>query len=213
MTRNHETGFTLVELSIVMVVIALLIGSMYVGGSALIERGRVVALLAKIKDLGSAARAFKTQYGYFPGDLPNAGTLITANGGISAGCSYAAGGDVGDGLVSTETESTCALEHLIRAGLLTKADFDAATGSFVINSEFGSGRVSLWSNSTTNENAIRITALSCSIALELDTKLDNPNANPLAGGFVVGLDSTLAVINTCTSGGANDPVANLIVRY
>ncbi len=213
MTRNHETGFTLFELAIVLVVIGLILGSMYVGGSALIERGRAVSLLAKIKDLGGAARVFKAQYGYFPGDLPNAGNMITANGGISAGCSYAAGGGVGDGLVNSETESTCALEHLVRAGLLSKADFDTATGNFTINSEFSGGRVSLWFNSMTNENTIRITVLPCTTALELDLKLDNQNPNPLAGGFVVGLDSTPAVINNCTSGGANDPVATLLVRY
>jgi hypothetical protein len=196
-----------------MVVIALIIGTVYVGGTAIMERSRVVSLLAKIKDLGTTARAFKTQYGYFPGDLPVAATLITANGGVAPACSYAAVAPVGDGLVNTETESTCALEHLVRAGMLNKVSLDAATGNFFIDSEFGGGRVSLWFNGATNENVVRVTALPCKIALEIDTKLDNPSPSPLAAGFVVGLDNTPALINTCTTDGANDPVATLLVRY
>ena len=210
MKRWQERGFTLVEISIVLVVIALLLGGMIVGGNAIIERGRVTSLLSKIKDLGGASRTFKSRYGYFPGDLPNAATSI---GGVSAGCSYAAGGTTGDGLVNTATESACALEHLVRADLLAAAELDAGTGQFFIGSGFGSGRVSLWFNSATNENMVRVTGFPCSIALEIDSKMDNQEANPLGGGLVVGQDATPAVINTCVVGGANDPVAALLVRY
>ena len=210
MRRNQERGFTLVEIAIVLVVVGLVLGGMVIGGNVLIDRARMASLFSKIKDLGEASRTFKTQYGYFPGDLPTAATQIT---GVSAGCSYAAGGAVGNGIVNTATESTCALEHLVRAGLLSKLDFNAATSVFFIDSDFGAGQVSLWFNAATNENMVRVTLVPCSIAMEIDSKLDNQEANPLAGGVVVGQDGTPAPINTCATGGANDPVATLLVRY
>ncbi len=210
MTRQHR-GFTLIEIAIALTVISLVLGGVLIAGNAVMERSRMASLLSKIKDLGVAARDFKSRYGYFPGDLPNAGTLITANGGISAGCATVAG--VGDGLVNHSIESTCALEHLVRAGLLSKIEQDQATGNYLIRSGFGDGRVSLWFAGATNENMIRITFLPCSTALEIDRKLDNDSPTPFLGpGIVQGLASSGAAIEKCVVGGANDPLT-LLVRY
>lgn len=212
MTKRHR-GFTLIEIAIVLAVISLILGGIIVSANSSIERSRMASLLSKIKDLGAAARDFKSRYGYFPGDLPNAGTFITANGGISAGCTYAVTvAGVGNGLVNTATESTCALEHLVRAGLLTKIEQDQATGNYLIRSEFGVGQASLWYDGATNENMIRITFAPCSTALEIDRKLDNDSPTPLGQGIVRGLDSSGAAIQGCVVGGANDPLT-LLVRY
>lgn len=175
----------------------------------MIESAKVSNLLSKISDLSTASRNFKSRYGYPPGDLPNAAALITADGGISAGCSYAIDANVGNGIVDTVTESTCAPEHLVKAQMLSKTELVGST--YVIPHPFGGGSISLGVTAT-NDNAIRVTTLPCKIALQIDGKLDNSTATPLASGFVTGRDSSNAVVNTCTPGGANDPV-DLLIRY
>ena len=133
------------------------------------------------------------------------------DGGVSAGCSYAVSATVGNGIVDTATESVCAIEHLVKARLLSKVEMNGA--NFVIPHPFGGGNVSLSVIATTNENAISVTNISCRIALQIDSKLDNGSLTPLSVGFVTGWDSSNTVINTCAPGGANDPVANLLIRY
>lgn len=201
-------GFTLVELAISLTIIGLILGGLVLGGSAVLESTRISTLLGQIKDLATTSRDFKNRYGYFPGDLPNAGAQIS---GLT-GCSYGVAGQVGNGIVDTTSESTCALEHLVKARMLSKVELDS--GNYVIRHPFGSGNVALGATAA-NENAVRVSNLPCNIALQIDGKLDNASATPLATGpgFVTGLDSSDAGINTCTPGGTNDPVSTLLIRY
>lgn len=204
------SGYTLIEVAIVLIVATLLLGGVFAGGAAVLENARTATLLGQIKDLAAASRDFKSRYGYYPGDLPNAASLIATDGGVSAGCSYAAAAPAANGIVDSETERACALEHLLKARLLSKMELNG--GRYRITHPFASGEVSLW-HTASNENAVRITNLPCRIALRVDDKLDNASNMPLLLGFVVGLDSTGAAIRTCTSGGAFDPVPALLVRY
>lgn len=214
-TGNNSRGFTLVEIAIVLVVIALILGGMIVGGSAISNQGKTTALIATIKDLATASREFKTRYGYFPGDLPNASGQISA---IASGstCDYAPSASAGNGLVDSATESTCALEHLVRAALISKADFDSSTSAYSISSGYG-GTVSLWFDSNTLTNAVRVSRLPCAVGLEIDRKLDNATTDnkpfTVGAGSVLALDSSNAAIDSCASGGANDPIPTLLIRY
>ncbi|MFA7291479.1 MAG: prepilin-type N-terminal cleavage/methylation domain-containing protein [Rhodocyclaceae bacterium] len=210
---RQAKGFTLVELAIALTIIGLIIGGLVLGGSAVMESARTSTLLGQIKDLAAASRDFKNRYGYFPGDLPNAGTLIKTEV-ISSDCDKPAAGKVGDGVVDTTpiTESTCALEHLVKARMLIKVEMEG--GNYVIRHPFGGGTVALGATAA-NENVVRVSNLPCNIALQIDGKLDNASTTPLAAGsgFVTGLDSSNASIDTCTPGGANDPVTFLLIRY
>jgi prepilin-type N-terminal cleavage/methylation domain-containing protein len=209
---SRHAGFTLIELGIVLAVVALLAAGLLVAGRAMIRRGEVTDLIAKTRDLASASRSFKSRYSFFPGDLPNAANYLTADGGVSAGCNYAPGGKVGNGLVDTATESSCALEHLLRAGLLTKLSYQG--GTYRIPGP-DSANLSLWFNAASNENVVRIANLACDLALEIDAKLDTVSAagTPLTDGQVQGRDGGGAALSTCVPGQANDPVAELLVRY
>lgn len=203
-------GYTLIELALVLVVVALILGGVFAGGSAVLENARTASLLGQIKDLAAASRDFKSRYGYYPGDLPNATSLITADGGVSAGCSYAAGGNVGNGLVDTTTESRCALEHLVKARMLSKVELDS--GTYRIFHPFGGGEVSLW-HTAGRESAVKISNVPCEIALRVDSKLDNASSMPLQSGAVVGYDAMGLTLRTCVAGGGYDPVSILLVRY
>jgi prepilin-type N-terminal cleavage/methylation domain-containing protein len=214
--QRHADGFTLVEMAIVLAIIALITGAVLMSWDSIFGRAGVVSLLSNIKDLATASRDFKARYSYFPGDLPNAGTYITANGSISPGCSYPVAGNVGNGIVDTPTESDCALEHLVKAGMLSKANYDGS--KYVITSNVGVGvRLSLWYNPATNDNVIRISNLPCDVALEIDRKLDSATATntPFNQGSVLAASDPLGatLIPTCSASPANDPVPTLLIKY
>lgn len=67
--QNHE-GFTLVEISIVMIIIGLLIGGTF-GGMKLIENMQINSTVQMLNSIESAAITFKDTYGRLPGDMPN----------------------------------------------------------------------------------------------------------------------------------------------
>jgi prepilin-type N-terminal cleavage/methylation domain-containing protein len=208
--KRRPQGFTLIEIAIVLMIAAILLGGIALAGNAMIERAHVTSLLGRIKDLAAASRDFKARYGYLPGDLPNAQNYIST---VTSACNYVAGSGVGDGKVDpAATEGSCVLEHLVKAGLLTGVQVDTSSKYF-LSSNFGAGVVTLGYVPTTNENAVVVTALPCSIALELAGRLDNDSATPLNNTRVKGLDSSNAVIGTCTLHGTNDPVAAFLVRY
>jgi|ERR1043166_1995393 type II secretory pathway pseudopilin PulG len=219
--RQRIAGFSLVELGIVLAVIALIVTAMLMAGDTVFGRSGLVSLLSNIKDLATASREFKARYSYFPGDIPSAQTAV--NGGISAGCSYNVGGTTGNGLVDTQVESDCAFEHLVKAGILKKIDYDNSTNKYFIAVNIGDGaRLSLWFKSDSLENVIKIAGvpgrpggLPCDVALELDRKLDNiiTAGKPFKhdpGAVVVAEDTA---IETCVSQKDHDPVPALLIRY
>mgnify|MGYP003617328230 CR=1 FL=1 len=64
-----QAGFTLVEISIVVVIITLLMATI-LGGQALLRSGEAQEIIGMAKDLSSAVEAFKQRYRYMPGDFP-----------------------------------------------------------------------------------------------------------------------------------------------
>jgi prepilin-type N-terminal cleavage/methylation domain-containing protein len=67
----YTKGFTLVELSIVLVIIGLLVGGVLVGRD-LIKAAEIRSQIKQIEEFKTAANAFRLKYGYLPGDIPPA---------------------------------------------------------------------------------------------------------------------------------------------
>lgn len=63
-------AFTLIELSIVLVIIGLIVGGILTGRD-LIDVASQRAQIAQIIKYNTAARTFQGKYGYLPGDIPN----------------------------------------------------------------------------------------------------------------------------------------------
>lgn len=68
--KQNQYGFTLVEISIVMIIVGLLIGGTF-GGMKLIENMQVNRTVQDIKALESAFLTFRDTYGRLPGDMAN----------------------------------------------------------------------------------------------------------------------------------------------
>lgn len=81
--RDDRNGFTLVEISIVLVIIALLVGGVLIGRS-LIEAATIRSQVSQLEKFSAATNAFKAKYNGLPGDLStfaSFGFVTTDRGG------------------------------------------------------------------------------------------------------------------------------------
>ncbi len=80
--RVSKTAFSLVELSIVLVILGLLVGGVLTGRS-LIQSAQAKAQIAQIDAFRAATLTFRDKYFYLPGDIPDtiAGRLNFTQGG------------------------------------------------------------------------------------------------------------------------------------
>jgi prepilin-type N-terminal cleavage/methylation domain-containing protein len=69
--KPKQRGFTLIEMSIVLVIIGLIVGGILVGQD-LIRAAAVRAQVSQIEQFNTAANTFRSKYGGLPGDLNSA---------------------------------------------------------------------------------------------------------------------------------------------
>lgn len=80
--HNQKKGFSLIELSIVLIIIGLVISGV-TAGSSLIETAKLRGLVAEIRNISTDIYAFKVAKNRYPGDYDNAGWTGTCFG---SGC-------------------------------------------------------------------------------------------------------------------------------
>jgi prepilin-type N-terminal cleavage/methylation domain-containing protein len=103
----RKTGFSLLELSIVVAIIALLVSSVVVSRK-MVENQKLKTVINEYQKFSIAANSFKLQYEQYPGDFNKAADFFT---GLTNGD--------GDGLIeydSTSKESWLAWKELVLAG-------------------------------------------------------------------------------------------------
>ncbi len=169
---GRQTGFTLVEIAIVVTIIGLLVASV-LGGQALLRSSEAQEIIGMVKDLSSAVQGFKQRFRYLPGDFPvDAASPEIPD--VSAACRIGgSGAGNGNGQISSN-ESACAAEHLIRAGMVRG---DPATG-FV--TRYGSVRLIATNDATANVtgfpasvlNVVEMANIPCDEAMDIARKLD-----------------------------------------
>lgn len=119
MTKKIKNGFSLIELSIVLIVISFLVAAI-VYGASLIKSAKVNALISEITGFRTSAAAFIEKYGEIPGD----GEKIAVNGigGLTTSDAGNNDGVIGDKDSETpyfEQESYEFFKHLSAAKMIT----------------------------------------------------------------------------------------------
>lgn len=124
-SKRRSSGFTLVELSIVIVIIGLIVAGV-VGGQSLVQQSRLRAIVSEQQQVKVALNAFKLEYDAVPGDFATASSYWSGAVGCSStgGTSALVAADCnGDGnkrilIVAGDTgESYMAWRHLGLANL------------------------------------------------------------------------------------------------
>ncbi|WP_446325542.1 type II secretion system protein [Blastomonas sp. CACIA14H2] len=140
---RSQFGFSLVELSIVLVILGLLTGGI-LAGQSLIRAAELRAVPTEYNRWITATQTFRDKYFALPGDMPNATSFWTTAGGTGrdTACRTAMRGSTttgtcngnGDGILNEVTvidEAHTYWNHLSRAGLIEGRfiymPFDATT--------------------------------------------------------------------------------------
>ncbi len=108
-TYKSNNGFTLVELSIAIVIIALVIGSIY-AGSALIRNSEMNSFYTEAERYNQAINSFETVYGALPGDFYSPEVVWAGNPSPNGN---------GDGMINWQDEGYAAWLQLKLANLIS----------------------------------------------------------------------------------------------
>lgn len=156
-THTPKSGFSLVELAIVLVIIGLIVGGILTGQD-LIKASELNAVISEHNKYSTAVNTFSLKYNGLPGDLKNATSYWT---------SATANGD-NDGLIETVNEAFRGWQHLSLAGIIpgsypgTHTGNTAVPGTNVPASSFTPGgwgfyhNPSPWSMSLSRKNRVFI---------------------------------------------------------
>lgn len=192
--KSRQRGFTLVEIAIVLVIIALLMAGI-LNSRSVIRNAQTKDIIKAVGDIATAAQQFRDRYGAWPGDLT---TAVATLPDLTPACV-----GNGNGVIDTGAESDCASEELIRAAMLRG---DAGTpitlnGTVVLsltNRTFAAALPNLTTLPANWVNLVRIQRIDCDSALQLDRATDDGNSatgNFRTGTVCAGQDENISVDN------------------
>lgn len=152
---KKNTGFTLLELSISLVIIGLLVGGV-LAGKNLIRAAQISAIMQEYKANVIAIGQFRQMYGQLPGDISTAtniwgtGSCTWTTGAVSTGKATCNGNGDGrlqfdyGGAVTSPTskdEHLLMWQHLSNAGLLP-GSYNARKGPYTLGETFPASKLS-----------------------------------------------------------------------
>ena len=155
--RSQQSGFTLVEIAIVLVIIGLLLGGI-LKGQELINSAKVKNLANDFRVIPTYIYAYQDKYKALPGDDMLATTHVP--GALNNGN--------GDGQI---TEYLGAPQHLALAGLIT-GTYNGST-DFMTSAQGGAVYIYNDSVGGRSGNGVRFDNLPDTFAQELDSKMDD----------------------------------------
>lgn len=197
--KKQQSGFTLVEIAIVMVIIGLLLGGV-LKGQEVITNAKIKNINNDVSGVSAAIYSYQDRYNTLPGDDVAAGAHV--NGGIS---NAAAGDGAIDGAynaagtspaVIANTESALVWHHLRSAGLLSGdplssiAPNHAFGGSIGVQSGLNDVTIAAATNSVNGLTGILIgfSSIPADMAVILDSQADDndPDAGSIRAAVGIG---------------------------
>jgi prepilin-type N-terminal cleavage/methylation domain-containing protein len=175
---KKQSGFTLVELAIVLMIIGLLIGGI-LKGQELINNARVTSTIRQVQSYDAAVTTFRDSYGMLPGDITNPSARIPNC--TTTQCNTA--GNNNGRIETSNFEYISFWLHLANTNLISGINTAATTniapksllnGVFHVNqNSSGKNQLEMWDpNADSN-------TISASQAARMDRKMDD--GMPLTG--------------------------------
>ncbi|MCZ2406915.1 MAG: prepilin-type N-terminal cleavage/methylation domain-containing protein [Burkholderiales bacterium] len=185
--RTAQSGFTLVEIAIVLVIIGLLLGGV-LKGQELIENGRVKNAASDMNGLVAAYNSYLDRYRKLPGDDGPIATL-TARGGQWTTPGIVGGNNNGIlAITAAQTftgggEGTAFFQHLRASGFVTGNPGDTGANAMPVNA--WGGRMGVTNAAVQGRTAARVMVCLGNVpgkaAAALDVQLDD--GRPDNGSF------------------------------
>lgn len=184
MSKN-QTGFTLLEIAIVLVIIGLLLGGI-MQGQSLIKSARVKSIITDMEGMGAAIYAYQDRFKALPGDDSRA---QAHHGGINCG---GGSGACDNGIIDGEwnsasgsgEESSLMWQHLRSAGFISGSGDELP--KHALGGQYGvSGAQDI--HGVENINRLVVGNINGEYAAMIDRELDDGFAD---GGSFLGLDRT-----------------------
>lgn len=175
-SMKQQSGFTLIEIAIVLVIIGLLVGGV-LQGQELIENSRVKQAVKDMNGTSAAIFAYQDRYSRLPGDDGNAATLAARGAswnGITAGD---ADGNLEIGVNATFTgagESGAFWQHLKASGFIAGNPVD--TGVLALPTNPWGGKLGVTSavmGGGLAGNKVCLSQVPGTAAIAIDTELDD----------------------------------------
>lgn len=177
MGRQHAQGFSLIELSIVLVAVGLIVAAV-ISSSTAIHNAKMRVAIKDVNEIFAAINSFEEIYHYLPGDFPHATTYWSSTGNGDGDWLVGFTGSTND----NNGEDYRVFEQLKLAGLYdsnTSYDTKLTEGTSIPYSSFKPG--AYW---FAERNGMH--ALNLGNALTLGSYTDN---NALNGGFMTSTDA------------------------
>lgn len=200
--RLSQSGFTLLEIAVGLLVLGLLVGGV-LKGQELISAARVRAVIQQQDSVKTAYLGFLDRFRALPGDFASATTMLA---GVSGACGIAGSPGNGNGnsrIQSADGEAILAWEHLSKAGFLagtyTCSGNNTINAASVPQNRYGQHLQLIYDsnyagNARDGHNLKTGNDVPSDILAEVDRKIDDGNA--LRGTFRG---------STYTTGSATDP--------
>jgi prepilin-type N-terminal cleavage/methylation domain-containing protein len=113
--QRRRSGFTLVELSIVIIIVGLIVTGV-IGGQRLIQQAKLRTVVSDKADVETAVNNFRSEYNALPGDMKNASSFWDACGGSDAVCDGDGNKKILHNVTANTSESYAAWVHLGNSG-------------------------------------------------------------------------------------------------